>query len=71
MRILHVHENVPGVMEHINGTFAKHDVNVAAQYLQTSPRVGYVVMDVELEDAKPLVDDLRAVPGTIRTRLLH
>lgn len=70
-RILHVHDNVPGVMEHINGTFAKHDVNVAAQYLQTSPRVGYVVMDVELEDAKALVDDLRAVPGTIRTRLLH
>ena len=70
-RILHVHDNVPGVMEQINGVFAKHDVNIAAQYLQTSARVGYVVMDVELDDATALVEDLRAVPGTIRTRLLH
>ncbi|NNF67223.1 MAG: phosphoglycerate dehydrogenase [Gammaproteobacteria bacterium] len=70
-RILHVHKNVPGVMEQINRIFASHKVNIAAQYLQTSPRVGYVVMDVELEDATALVEDLRAVPGTIRTRLLH
>lgn len=70
-RILHVHKNVPGVMEQINRVFASHKVNIAAQYLQTSSRVGYVVMDVELADATALVDDLRAVPGTIRTRLLH
>ena len=70
-RILHVHNNVPGVMEQINHVFASHKVNIAAQYLQTSPRVGYVVMDVELEDATALVDDLRAVAGTIRTRALH
>lgn len=70
-RILHVHKNVPGVMEQVNHVFASHDANIAAQYLQTSPRVGYVVMDVELNDATALVNDLRAVPGTIRTRLLH
>ena len=70
-RILHVHRNVPGVLEQINHAFSESGVNIAAQYLQTSPRVGYVVMDVELEDAAPLVDKLRAIPGTIRARLLH
>jgi D-3-phosphoglycerate dehydrogenase len=70
-RILHIHRNVPGVMEQINRVFAGHDVNIAAQYLQTSPEVGYVVMDVELENPNALLDDLRAVDGTIRARILH
>ncbi len=70
-RILHVHRNVPGVLERINHIFSDEHVNIAAQYLQTSARVGYVVMEVELEDAAPLVERLRGIPGTIRTRLLH
>lgn len=70
-RILHVHRNVPGVLEQINHIFSDEGVNIAAQYLQTSPRVGYVVMEVELDDAGALVERLRAIPGTIRTRLLH
>ncbi len=70
-RILHVHENVPGVLERINHVFSEEGVNIAAQYLQTSPRVGYVVMEVDIADARPLVDRLSGVPGTIRTRLLH
>ena len=71
-RILHVHRNVPGVMEQINHVFSEENANIAAQYLQTTPRVGYVVMDVELPDASPaLVERLRQIPGTIRTRLLH
>ena len=70
-RILHVHRNVPGVLEQINHIFSEEGVNIAAQYLQTSPRIGYVVMDVELDDAKPLVARLKGIEGTIRTRLLH
>ena len=70
-RILHVHRNEPGVLERINHIFSEENVNIAAQYLQTSSQVGYVVMEVELADAAPLVERLRGVPGTIRTRLLH
>jgi len=70
-RILHIHRNVPGVLERINRVFSDRNVNIASQYLQTSPGIGYVVMDVELEDAWPLVQALRQVEGTIRTRLLH
>lgn len=70
-RILHIHKNEPGVMEQINRVFSKHGVNVAAQYLETQADVGYVVMDIELDDAGPLLDELRAIPATIRVRLLH
>ena len=70
-RLLHIHKNEPGVMEQINRVFSSHGVNVAAQYLETRADVGYVVMDIELEDAGPLIDELKAIPATIRVRLLH
>jgi D-3-phosphoglycerate dehydrogenase len=70
-RILHIHRNEPGVMEQINHVFSRHRVNVAAQYLQTHADIGYVVMDIELDDAGALLDELRAIPATIRARLLH
>lgn len=71
-RILHIHKNEPGVMEQINRVFAKHGVNVAAQYLETQADVGYVVMDIELDgDAGSLLDELTAIPATIRVRLLY
>jgi D-3-phosphoglycerate dehydrogenase len=70
-RILHIHKNEPGVMEQINRVFSTRGVNVAAQYLETQADVGYVVMDIELDDAGPLLDELRAISATIRVRLLH
>jgi len=70
-RLLHIHKNEPGVMERINRVFSAHGVNVAAQYLETQADIGYVVMDIELEDAGPLLDELRAIPATIRVRILH
>jgi len=70
-RLLHIHKNEPGVMEQINRVFSRRRVNVAAQYLETRGDVGIVVMDIELEDAGPLIDELRSISATIRVRLLH
>jgi D-3-phosphoglycerate dehydrogenase len=70
-RLLHIHKNEPGVMQQINHVFSSHRVNIAAQYLETQGDVGLVVIDVELEDAVPLIEELRSIPATIRVRLLH
>jgi len=70
-RILHIHRNEPGVMQQINNVFSTHRVNIAAQYLQTHQDVGYVVMDIELDDPGSLLDELKTVQGTIRARVLH
>ncbi len=73
-RLLHIHHNQPGVLSHINGVFSNHQVNIAAQYLQTNAAIGYVVIDVETRERTatvPLKNELDAVPGTIRTRLLY
>jgi D-3-phosphoglycerate dehydrogenase len=70
-RIMHIHHNEPGVLQSINQVFFENEVNIAAQYLQTDGDIGYVVMDVESENAADLMEELAKVPATIRTRILH
>jgi D-3-phosphoglycerate dehydrogenase len=70
-RFLHIHRNVPGVLKRINEVFAARNINIAAQYLQTAPEVGYVVVDVDGSiDEDKVREDLRAIDGTIRVRFL-
>ena len=69
-RLLHIHRNVPGVMSAINSIFSENDINICGQYLQTNDRVGYVVIDVNKEYSDLALQKLRAVKGTIRSRVL-
>lgn len=70
-RLLHIHENRPGILNQLNKIFVDANLNIAAQYLQTDPKIGYVVVDVETEDAAPLLAQLKAIDGTIRARVLY
>nr|WP_297348101.1 phosphoglycerate dehydrogenase [uncultured Glaciecola sp.] len=70
-RLLHIHENRPGVLKQINQAFADQNINIAAQYLQTIEEIGYVVVDVEADRAYDAFAQLEAIEGTIKTRLLH
>ena len=70
-RILHIHRNEPGVLQAINHAFSEAGINIVGQYLQTLPDVGYVVMDVETDDAGPVLRRLHDIPATIRTRYLY
>ncbi|MDE2149119.1 MAG: phosphoglycerate dehydrogenase [Gammaproteobacteria bacterium] len=72
-RLLHIHQNVPGMLGRINDLFSKAAVNVDAQYLQTRDGIGYVVIDVAAGDdqARALKEELASIPGTLRTRLLY
>lgn len=72
-RLLHIHENRPGVLTAINQIFAEQGINIAAQYLQTSPFMGYVVIDVDAthDVAHKALLLMKAIPGTIRARLLY
>ena len=69
-RLLHIHENRPGILNKINQVFVEENVNIAAQYLQTDPQIGYVVIDVEAKNSAPLLAKLREIDGTIRVRVL-
>lgn len=67
---MHIHENRPGILNKINQVFVQANINIAAQYLQTDAKIGYVVVDVETDDARELLSQLREIDGTIRTRVL-
>lgn len=69
-RIMHIHRNEPGVLHAINTAISDQAINIAAQYLQTQGEIGYVVMDIETDNPTPLIQALRAIPATIKTRTL-
>ncbi|MFT6984418.1 MAG: D-3-phosphoglycerate dehydrogenase [Psychromonas sp.] len=70
-RLLHIHKNLPGILTKINLTFAEYNINIAAQFLQTNANIGYVVIDVNSEDADMALDKLKEIEGTIRARMLN
>ncbi|SHF57325.1 phosphoglycerate dehydrogenase [Vibrio gazogenes] len=70
-RLLHIHKNRPGILNQINTIFAEDGINIAAQYLQTSADVGYVVIDVETARSEEALRKLKKIEGTIRARILH
>ncbi|HOU46766.1 MAG TPA: phosphoglycerate dehydrogenase [Chitinophagales bacterium] len=70
-RVLHFHQNVPGVLTEINSALSKHQVNILGQYLKTNESIGYVVLDVDVNADLELIEDLKKVKNTIKTRILY
>lgn len=70
-RLLHIHENIPGVLGQINQIFSENNINISGQYLQTNEHVGYVVIDVDAAHSDIAMDKLRHIVGTIRCRVLY
>lgn len=70
-RILHIHNNVPGVLSAINTELSKHHINIVGQYLKTNDDIGYVVLDVDKKLSKQAAELLRNVKETIKVRMLY
>ncbi|PHM46396.1 D-3-phosphoglycerate dehydrogenase [Xenorhabdus mauleonii] len=73
-RLLHIHENRPGILTSINQVFTEKSINIEAQYLRTEGDIGYVVIDITTQSpvqAELVLQQLKTVPGTIRSRLLY
>ena len=70
-RFIHVHKNEPGVLAEINHILAKHDINIAGQYLKTNEVIGYVITDIDKNYPEAVVKDLKKIEGTIRFRVLY
>jgi D-3-phosphoglycerate dehydrogenase len=70
-RILHIHNNVPGVLSAINSQLANHHINIVGQYLKTNDNIGYVVLDVDKQLSSQALDLLKGVKETIKVRMLY
>jgi len=72
-RFIQVQRNLPGELGRLNDVFAQAKVNIAAQHYETSGDLGYVVLDADgpVAEAESIVKEIRALPGTIRARMLY
>ena len=70
-RILHIHNNVPGVLSAINTELSKYKINIVGQYLKTNDDIGYVVLDIDKQLSGRAIQLLKEVKETIKVRLLY
>jgi D-3-phosphoglycerate dehydrogenase len=72
-RFIHVHRNVPGMLNRLNEIFSSRGLNIDAQYLQTAGDVGYVVIESEAcgAEGQDVLEALRALDGTMRARMIY
>ena len=70
-RLLHIHRNQPGMLARINALFSGQNINIRAQYLQTSGDLGYVVIDADSAASSAALAMLQAIEGTLRCRVLY
>ncbi len=70
-RFLHIHRNVPGVLREVNDFFSSRGINISAEYLQTDPEIGYVIIETDSELDSSVLKELKNIQHTIRTRILY
>lgn len=70
-RLMNVHKNEPGVLGEINGYISEAGANIQAQYLSTDSKIGYLVVDLEMDKAKlsvtQLIDKIQKSSRNIKT----
>jgi D-3-phosphoglycerate dehydrogenase len=69
-RLIVPHENRPGFLSRLNDLAQRANANVAAQFLKTEGDLGYAITDLEGGLPAGFVDEVRALDGTIRARLI-
>lgn len=70
-RVVHIHDNVPGIMGKLNNIFASNNINIERQFLKTRDQLGYVITDIKKEYDKKILKEIENVEGTIRMRVLY
>lgn len=72
VRVLYIHQNVPGVLKTVNNILSNH--NIEKQFSDSRGDVAYLmadISDVDLSDIKSLYEQLEQTPYKIATRLLY
>ena len=70
-RLIHIHNNVPGILAKINQILADNGINIVGQYLKTNELIGYVITDINKEYNKEMIKELRSIEHTIKFRVLY
>lgn len=69
-RIALLHHNTPGVLATVNSVLASRSLNIEQQVLATAGHLGYALTDVVRGELDALVEEVAAMPATIRVCVL-
>src|SRR5215471_5012950 len=67
-RLMHIHQNVPGILRAINDILGDRGINIERQSLNTRGTMGYAIYDINRPCDAELMGLLRSVPHTISVR---
>jgi D-3-phosphoglycerate dehydrogenase / 2-oxoglutarate reductase len=67
-RLMHIHDNVPGILRAINDILGDRGINIERQSLNTRGTLGYAIYDINRPCDAELMEQLRSVPHTIAVR---
>ena len=70
-RLCIIHRNVPGAIASITGVLSKDGVNVENMTNKSKKDYAYTVVDVGSRVSEAVVDEIRALDGVLRVRLLN
>jgi D-3-phosphoglycerate dehydrogenase / 2-oxoglutarate reductase len=70
-RLVHIHQNIPGILLAINKVIGERGINVERQVLDTRGDIGYALLDINQDCDPGLVAALEGIPHTIRFRTLY
>lgn len=70
-RLIHIHDNIPGMLAQLNHVFAAHKANILGQYLKTTETIGYAITDIGAAYRETILSKLREIPHTIKFRVLY
>ncbi len=70
-RVVHIHENRPGMLQKVNEVIFKNNLNILGSWLQTNTKIGYTVLDVEkIADTSTILAELKNIEGSIKANIL-
>ena len=71
MRLCILHKNVPGMLANITTLFGRDGVNVENLSNKSRGDYAYTIVDVNTRITDQVANELRAIPGVIRVRVLN
>ena len=69
-RLCIIHRNVPGAIASITGVLSKDGVNVENMTNKSRGDFAYTLVDVGSQEEESVIDDIRAIDGIIRVRVI-
>ncbi len=69
-RITLLHHNIPNMIGQFTGVLAKDNMNIADMSNKSKGKFAYTMIDIDSEVPEMVADDLRAIEGVLRVRIL-